>query len=84
MRIEVKVVPGAKKDFLKEEEGRWKIYLRAPALEGRANKALIKFLSERLKVAKSQIEIIKGLKSRRKTIKISSKIFNKTKNEPAR
>ncbi len=71
MKLTIKVIPGAKKNELKEEpSGLTKVYLRAPAVDGKANKALIEFLSRSFGVKKPQIEIIKGLKSRNKTINI--------------
>ena len=66
----VKVVPGAKKEQIRREDKVWKIYLTAPAVDGKANKALIRFLAGYFNVSKTQIEIIKGLKSRHKTISI--------------
>jgi hypothetical protein len=71
MIIEIKVVPGAKKNFLKQEGAGMKVYLTAPPLEGRANEALIDFLAEYYGVRRSKIGIIKGLKSRNKVINIS-------------
>jgi uncharacterized protein (TIGR00251 family) len=47
-----------------------KIKISAPAVEGSANKELIKFLSKSFKVAKSSIEIISGQSSKIKLIKI--------------
>lgn len=44
-----------------------KINIKAPAVEGAANKELIKFISKQFKVAKSEIEI-KGETSKRKTL----------------
>ncbi|WP_096258951.1 DUF167 domain-containing protein [Lebetimonas natsushimae] len=44
-----------------------KINIKAPAVEGAANKELIKFLSKTFKVSKSDI-IIKGETSKRKQI----------------
>jgi len=70
MIIEVKVIPGAKKDFFKEEESGIKVYLVAPPLDNRANEALVRFLAAHFGVKVSSIEIIKGLKSRNKVIKI--------------
>ena len=70
MKLHVKVIPGAKKNLIKEENGMFKIYLHAPAVEGKANRALVAFLAEHFGVRKSQITIIKGLKSRIKTIRI--------------
>lgn len=71
MKLEVKVVPQAKKTMMKVDHGVMKVYLNAPAVDGKANKALIAFLSEHYQVRKNQIEIIKGLKSRDKTININ-------------
>ena len=68
--IDVKVIPHAQKNFLKQENGLLKVYVKAPALEGKANKALIEFLAEYYHVSQSSVEIIKGLKSPRKTINI--------------
>lgn len=70
MQIHVKVIPGAKKNMLKEEGGRHKIYLTAPAVEGKANKALIEFLSDHFGVRKRQVEIVKGIKAREKLVRI--------------
>jgi len=70
MKIDVKVIPAAKKSLMKQAGNWWKIYLNAPAVDGKANKALIALLAEHFNVRKGQIEIIKGLKLRRKTINI--------------
>ena len=70
MKFQVKVIPGAKRNLYKDEEGMIKIYLTAPALEGRANEALIDFLAEHFGVKRSTIEIVKGLKSRYKVVNI--------------
>ena len=71
MRLELKVVPGARKNSWKEDAGQNKVYLCAPAVDGKANQALIEFLAEHFSIKKSQIEIIKGLKSRHKVININ-------------
>ncbi|HQP10076.1 MAG TPA: DUF167 domain-containing protein [Candidatus Omnitrophota bacterium] len=72
MKIDIKVIAGAKHNRIAQEEGRWKVYVTAPAVEGKANKAVIGFLAEYFKVRKNQIEITKGLKSPLKTISIES------------
>ncbi|MGD0820132.1 MAG: DUF167 domain-containing protein [Desulfomonilia bacterium] len=46
------------------------IRLNAPAVEGKANDALIKFLSKRLGISKSKISIIRGGKSRNKLVAV--------------
>ena len=47
-----------------------KIDINAPPIRGKANKECIRFLAKELKVPKLDIEIIAGLKSRDKLIKI--------------
>jgi uncharacterized protein (TIGR00251 family) len=49
------------------DEDSIKINIKAPAVEGAANKELIKFLSKQFKIPKGEI-IIKGETSKRKTI----------------
>ncbi|MGE0267755.1 MAG: DUF167 domain-containing protein [Candidatus Omnitrophota bacterium] len=71
MNFKIKVIPQAKRNILKLDQGVLKVYLNAPAVDGKANKALIAFLSEYYQVRKNQIEITKGLKSRDKTININ-------------
>jgi len=70
-RIELKVVPGAKHNAWKQEAGMVKVYLTAPAVDGKANQALVVFLAEHFQTRKSRIKIIKGLKSRTKTVTIN-------------
>lgn len=48
----------------------FKIKLKAPPIDGEANKELISFVSSRLKIPKSNIEITLGEKQKRKTLKI--------------
>lgn len=70
--FDCKIIPNAGRDELVEADGVFRIYLRAPAVDGKANQALIKFLAGHFNLKRSQIEIIKGLKSRLKTIKINA------------
>ncbi len=70
MQIDVKVIAGARKNLIKQLPQGLVVYLTAPAVDGKANKALIDALASQFDVAKSRIEIIKGLKSRHKTVKI--------------
>ena len=70
MRLSVRVIPNAKQNRIVEEEGRFKVYLTAPPIEGKANKALIEFISEHFSVKKSKIKIIRGEKSREKVLEI--------------
>ena len=47
-----------------------KIYFTAVPIQGRANKELVKLLSEKLDVNKSRIKIIKGEKNKEKVIEV--------------
>ena len=68
MKVEIKVIPNAKKSLIKEDNDCLRVYLHEPPVEGKANKALIEILAKYYNVRKRQIQIIKGLKSRNKTI----------------
>lgn len=61
--------PGAKQDQLCGlYNQRLKIQLKAPPVDGKANKALVKYLSGLFNIAKSKILIQKGFNQRSKTI----------------
>jgi hypothetical protein len=51
-------------------DGRLRIQLAAAPVEGQANAALVRFLSEQLEVPRAQIEIVGGLTNRRKTVRL--------------
>ena len=68
--IQVKVIPGARKTLVKSEADGLRVYLNAPPVDGKANEALVDVLAEHFGVRRRQVEIIKGLKTRHKTIKI--------------
>lgn len=70
MRLNIRVVPNARQDKCVQEPGRLKVYLSAPAVEGKANKALIDFLAEHFKVKRKMVTLIRGEKSRDKVVSI--------------
>ena len=72
MHLRVKVIPSARKNLLKQEGLLTKIYLNAPALNGKANQGLVAFLAEHYQVKARHIEIIKGLKSPHKIVNIGT------------
>lgn len=66
--ISFKISPNASKnEIIKTEEG-VKIKITAQPIDGKANKALVEFLSKRFKVPKTSIEIVKGQTSKEKTL----------------
>lgn len=72
MILHVKVIPRAGRNLVKEESGYLKVYLTKPAQDGEANAQLISLLSESLKVKKYRIKIIRGNKSRDKTVSVDA------------
>jgi uncharacterized protein (TIGR00251 family) len=53
--------------------GRLKVRITSPPHRGRANRALIEFISKKTKIPKKDIEIISGLKSPMKEVVIRKK-----------
>jgi len=69
--FEVRVQPRASKNEVAGEiGGALKIRLQAPAVENRANEALVEFLAELLKTPRSAVRILGGERSRTKRIEI--------------
>lgn len=66
--IKLKVSPNASKNEIINKDGEIKVKVTAQPIENKANKALVEFLSKKLKVAKTNIEIVKGETSKEKTL----------------
>jgi uncharacterized protein len=67
----VRVQPRASKDEVAGViEGALKIRLQAPALENRANEALVELLAQLLKRPKAAVRILSGERSRNKRVEI--------------
>ena len=70
--LAVRALPGAKKKtaivgiYCEGENARLKIAVQAPAVEGRANLALVEFLAEMFGVGKRDVELVSGELSRSK------------------
>lgn len=72
MRISVKVKPGSKQALVEKiSDAEFVVRVREKALEGKANAATINLLSDYFSIARSNIRIIKGRKSRTKIFDIS-------------
>ncbi len=66
--IKIKISPNASKNEIIKSDTEIKVKITAQPIENKANKALIMFLSKTLKIAKSNIEIVKGETSKEKTL----------------
>lgn len=71
MKIIVEVRAGAKVEKVEKiNDKNFKLWVKAPAKEGKANLAVITALANYFGIAKSNIEIVSGHKARRKIVKI--------------
>jgi uncharacterized protein len=70
--IRLKIIPNSSKNEIIKENDILKIKLTAQPIENKANKALIEFVSKKLKIAKTSIQILKGQTSKEKTIFIEN------------
>ncbi len=72
MDIRLKVIPKSSKTELAGylPDGTWKIKVAAAPEKGKANRALVEFLAERLKMPKSRIHITSGETSQLKRIHV--------------
>lgn len=70
--IRVNLQPNAKADeIVGMDNGIWKIRVKAPPVEGKANEALVKLLAEHFDVSPSRISVLKGHTTKLKTVRIS-------------
>jgi len=71
MKISVIVKTNAKENKVERiNEKEFKIFVKEPAKEGKANKAIIKLLTEYFNVSRLKINIVLGLKSKKKVIEV--------------
>jgi hypothetical protein len=69
--LDITVSPKSSKNKISiDERKHMKVYLTSPPVDGKANADLIALFSKSLKVPKSDIEIISGLKSKKKRLVI--------------
>ncbi len=69
--ISLNIHPNSPKNRLSLTDYAIEIYLREPPIKGKANQALIKYLSKILKIPSSSIKLIHGRKSKKKIVSIS-------------
>lgn len=75
----IKISPNSKRNEIVREEEYTKIKITAQPIDGKANKALVEFLSKNFKIPKTSIKILKGETSKEKTILFETKDEEKLK-----
>lgn len=70
--LNIKLIPRSSKNEIVgwQADGRLKIKITAPPVDGRANAALIEFLAKHFRVPKSTVEIIRGITIPEKTVRL--------------
>ena len=68
--VRLKIVPNSSKNSLITENEGIKAKITAQPIENKANKMLVEFLAKKLKIAKSNIQIVKGELNKEKTLLI--------------
>jgi uncharacterized protein (TIGR00251 family) len=69
IRLNLLIQPRASRsEIVGLQDGRIKVRLAAPPVDGAANEALLRFLADRLDVPRSRLDIASGANGRRKAI----------------
>ncbi len=70
--LDVQVVPRASRSrIVGPHDGRLKIQLAAPPVDGAANEALVELLAETLELPRSAVSVLRGATGKRKTLRIA-------------
>ena len=72
MKISVHIKPNSRhrEEVVKNNDDTLTVYVKAPAIEGRANAAAIKLLAKHFKVASSEVKLVRGATSKYKIFEI--------------
>ena len=74
--FKIKVQPGAvKNEIVGVQEDTLKIKINTPPVKGKANRVLIDFLAKKLRVKRTEVEIIGGHTSKVKKIKVGGQVL---------
>jgi uncharacterized protein (TIGR00251 family) len=74
MRVNLIIKPNSKhrEEVVTNDDGSLTVYTKQPAVEGKANESVIKLVARHFSVSKSQVSIVRGQTSKRKTISIEN------------
>ena len=72
--LQIKVIPNASKAELVKTETGYKARIQCVPVDGKANEALIMLISKEFGISKRDIEIIRGVTSRNKTVLLKNQI----------
>lgn len=72
MLLYLKIKPNQRFNAVDLVEGQWTVRVKAPAIDGKANAALVEYLSEILRIPKSKIVLKKGATGKIKCLEIDA------------
>ena len=72
MLLYLKIKPNQRFDRIEKSEGQWIIRIKAPAIDGKANEYVVKYLGIVTGIAPSKIRLRKGHTSRIKCLEIDA------------
>ena len=72
MKISIHIKPNSRhrEEVVKNDDDTLTVYIKAPAIEGRANAAAIKLLAKHFKVTSSKVKLVRGVTSKYKIFEI--------------
>jgi len=72
MKISVHIKPNSRhrEEVVKNDDDTLTVYIKAPAIEGRANAAAIKLLAKHFEVTPSKVKLVRGATSKYKIFEI--------------
>ena len=71
IRLTIHVIPSAKQTLIAlERDGSLTMRVHATPVKGKANREVVKFLSKKLRIPSSKIQLMAGVRSNVKTIEI--------------
>lgn len=72
MKISVHIKPNSRhrEEVVKNDDDTLTVYVKAPAIEGRANAAAIQLLTKHFKVSPSKVKLVRGATSKYKIFEI--------------
>lgn len=72
LSIQVHIKPNSRhrQEVVEDNDGSFTIYVKSPAIEGRANKEAVELLAKYFKVSKSRVELVRGARGRCKVFRI--------------
>ncbi len=71
MKLTIHAKPNSKKEGIQKiSDKEWIVRVRAQAIEGKANQAIVESISEELGIAKSKVKIVSGENSKLKILEI--------------